>query len=61
MSQFGFTAGLDLGDKHTHVCVLDTASGEVWDYLTSVDTLSLRRRRRLLHSSRLVSQRALVA
>ncbi len=29
MSQFEFTAGLDLGDKHTHLCLLDTISGEV--------------------------------
>jgi hypothetical protein len=23
------TAGLDLGDKYSHLCLLDTASGEV--------------------------------
>jgi transposase len=25
------TAGLDLGDKHSHLCLLDTASGEVME------------------------------
>ncbi len=32
------TAGLDLGDKYSHLCLLGTESGEVtmvWDYFAS--------------------------
>jgi hypothetical protein len=29
MSQLEVTAGLDLGDRYTHLCLIDTPSGEV--------------------------------
>jgi hypothetical protein len=57
------TAGLDLGDKYSHLCLLGTESGEVtmvWDYFASVDTLSLCHCH-LLHSNRFVVPGALVA
>ena len=45
MSQhYALTAGIDLGDRYTHVCLLDSENGEVIEESRTLPTPQLSRR-----------------